>query len=381
MDSKAETAQRNGHRGRHAWMAGRGQTLAALDLGTNNCRLLVARPNQSGFQVIDSFSRAVRLGEKVGETGELSDAAMARAMEALAICADKIRRNGVRRMRAVATEACRRAANRAAFVERVRAQTGLRMEIISAEEEARLAVAGCAPLHEATADHLMVVDIGGGSTEMIWIDMSGTPPHLRGRLLMALAPARRGGFDADARARAAAAHIVDWISAPLGVATLHDRFAHLTDARLRFEAMTACFEAEIAGFTPGGARRPLNGESFQIIGASGTVTTLAGAHLGLRRYDRNRVDGMWLPAEGARTLIEELVSLTDAERSRHPSIGADRSLLIVAGAAILTAILNVWPSDRLRVADRGLREGLLYGLIGEGISPDRASGARSAAAI
>jgi len=347
------------------------QPLAAIDLGTNNCRLLVARPNPDGFQVIDSFSRIVRLGERVEETGVLSPAAMDRAVEALGVCAEKIRRNGVRRMRAVATEACRRAVNRHQFVERVRAETGLRMDVITAEEEARLAVAGCAPLHEADADHLLVVDIGGGSTELIWIDLSGTPPHLRGRLLMALAPARRGALNADDRARAAAAHIVDWVSAPLGVATLHARFQHLTDARARYDAMRACFEAEVAAFAPFARRTGGAPGAFQIIGASGTVTTLAGAHLGLRRYDRNRVDGMWLPVAGAMAMIEELVALDDAAREHHPGIGADRSLLIVAGAAILATILALWPTEKLRVADRGLREGLLYGLIGEGMAPAR----------
>jgi exopolyphosphatase/guanosine-5'-triphosphate,3'-diphosphate pyrophosphatase len=366
MQSEAETHVRRRHGQRPRRDAARGHTLAALDLGTNNCRLLVARPAGDGFQVVDSFSRAVRLGERVEETGALGEPAMARAIEALRICADKIRRNGTRRMRAVATEACRRASNRADFIERVRDATGLRMEIITAEEEARLAVAGCAPLLEAEADQLMVLDIGGGSTELIWIDLSGTPQHLRGRLLMALAPPRRGALDIDARARAAAAHIVDWVSAPFGVATLHERFAHLTDPRARFDAMSGCFEDDLRRRL--GGRRMLRADaSYQIIGASGTVTTLAGAHLGLKRYDRNAVDGMWLPTDGARRLIAELVAVDDDARTRHPSIGADRSLLIVAGAAILTAILNLWPSDRLRVADRGLREGLLYGLIGEGL--------------
>jgi exopolyphosphatase/guanosine-5'-triphosphate,3'-diphosphate pyrophosphatase len=339
--------------------------LAALDLGTNNCRLLVARQAPGGFQVIDSFSRAVKLGEGVEETGALSAAAMDRAVEALAVCADKIRRNGVRRMRAVATEACRRATNRQRFLDRVRAETGLRMDVITAEEEARLAVAGCAPLHDAEADQLLVVDIGGGSTELIWIDMTGTPPHLRGRLLMALAPARRGVLEADARARAAAAHIVDWVSAPFGVATLHDRFAHLTEARARYEAMRDAFAEKLAAFAPALRRRADAAARLQIIGASGTVTTLAGAHLGLKRYDRNRVDGMWLATADAQAIIAALVAVDDAARVRFPGIGADRAILIVAGAAILSAIMTLWPTERLRVADRGLREGLLYGLMGE----------------
>lgn len=343
--------------------AGRGNALAAVDLGTNNCRLLVARARSDGFQVIDSFSRAVRLGEGVEDTGMLCDEAVERAIAALAVCADKIRRHGVRRMRAVATEACRRARNGHAFIDRVRAETGLRLQVISAEEEARLAVAGCAPLLDSDAERLLVIDIGGGSTELILMDLSGTPPHLRGRLLMALAPARRGVLEADARARAAGAHILDWMSAPLGVATLHDRHASHADAAIRFEAMRADFAAAVAGFAP--QTQHEGGEGLQIIGASGTVTTLAGAYLGLKRYDRNRVDGMWLPAEGARRVIDGLLSVDDEARKTYPGIGADRALLIVAGAAILSTVMTLWPAERIRVADRGLREGLLYALIGE----------------
>jgi exopolyphosphatase/guanosine-5'-triphosphate,3'-diphosphate pyrophosphatase len=341
----------------------RAPAIAAIDLGTNNCRLLVARPRDGNFHVIDSFSRAVRLGEGVEETGVLSEDAMRRAIDALRVCAEKIRRHGARRMRAVATEACRRAANRMAFIERVRAETGLRLDIITAEEEARLAVAGCAPLLDTEAERLLVMDIGGGSTELIMLDLSGTPPHLRGRLLRALAPARRGVLEADARARAAGAHILDWTSAPLGVATLHDRHAHHTDARARFEAMRADFKATVATFLP--ASQHGAGPPLQIIGASGTVTTIAGAYLGLKRYDRDRVDGMWLPTDGARAIIEELIAVDDEARRSHPGIGADRSLLIVAGAAILSTVMDLWPATRLRVADRGLREGLLYALIGE----------------
>ncbi len=356
---------------------GRTPPLAALDLGTNNCRLLVARPRDGGFQVIDSFSRAVRLGERVEETGELGQPAMDRAVDALGVCADKLRRHGVRRMRAVATEACRRARNARAFLDRVRAETGLRLEIITAEEEARLAVAGCAPLLDTDADQLLVIDIGGGSTELIWIDFAGTPAHLRARLLMALAPSRRGALDADARARAAGAHIVDWVSAPLGVATLHDRFAHLINPMLRYKAMTECFEAQLSRFLPYARRDGPAPPKLQIIGASGTVTTIAGAHLGLRRYDRSIVDGMWLPMAGAMQVIDTLVALDDDARERHPGIGADRALLIVAGAAILATVMKLWPAERLRVADRGLREGLLYGLIGDsaGAAPVAAGGA------
>jgi exopolyphosphatase/guanosine-5'-triphosphate,3'-diphosphate pyrophosphatase len=169
-------------------------------------------------------------------------------------------------------------------------------------------------------------------------------------------------LEADARARAAGAHILDWISTPLGVATLHDRHAHLADARARYAAMRADFGGQLSRFVSAAAS---NHAKLQIIGASGTVTTIAGAYLGLRRYDRNRVDGMWLPASGALAVIEDLLALDDTARQSHPGIGADRSLLIIAGAAIMSVVMDHWPAERIRVADRGLREGLLYALMGE----------------
>jgi exopolyphosphatase/guanosine-5'-triphosphate,3'-diphosphate pyrophosphatase len=369
MDKPAATVPSAAVPTRSRGGAPRTAPLAAIDLGTNNCRLLVARPRGDGFQVIDSFSRAVRLGEGVEETGMLAPGAMARALDALGVCADKLRRNGVRRMRAVATEACRRAGNGRAFLDRVRAETGLRFDLISPEEEARLAVAGCAPLLDDAAEQVLVIDIGGGSTELVWIDLSGTPAHLRPRLLMALAPARRGVLEADARARAAAQHIVDWISAPCGVATLHDRFAHLGAARLRYEAMTTFFEAQVAAFAPRRGRGGTTVDGLQIIGASGTVTTIAGVHLGLRKYDRSRVDGLWLPIAGAARVIDEIVDLDEVARARHPGVGADRATLIVAGAAILSAVFRLWPTQRMRVADRGLREGLIYALLADAQPP------------
>ncbi len=354
----------------------RSASIGAIDLGTNNCRLLIARPRADGFHVIDSYSRTVRLGDQLDAQGALGDDAMERAIEALGVCADKLRRHGVRRMRAVATEACRRARNGRAFIERVRRETGLRLEVISAEEESRLAVAGCAPLLDEAAEQVLVVDIGGGSTELVLVDLSGTPAHLRPRLLMALAPTRRGMLEADARARAAAAHIVDWISAPSGVATLHERFAHIKEAPRRFEAMRVFFEAQIAAFAP--RRADWRDDRCQIIGASGTVTTIAGVHLGLRRYDRSRVDGLWLPTESARRIIARLAALEDGARSRHPGVGAERAVLLLAGAAILSGVMALWPAEKLRVADRGLREGMLYALLGESADPAQRRAAHSA---
>jgi exopolyphosphatase/guanosine-5'-triphosphate,3'-diphosphate pyrophosphatase len=339
-----------------------GPALAALDLGTNNCRLLVARPEGESFVVVDAFSRAVRLGEGVEHSNHLGEAAQIRALKALRICAAKIRQHQVSDARIVATEACRRAINGTGFIRRVIREIGLQMEIISAEEEARLAVAGCAPLIDPECEHLLVFDIGGGSTELIWVDMSRTPPARRVSLIRALAPTGPGQAETD-RARAAAAHIADWISVPMGVSTLHDRFSKSgTDAE-RFAAMSRHFEEQLADFAP--FRAPLRAavnRRLQIIGVSGTATTFGALHLGLQNYDRAQVDGLWLPTASAAGIAEHMLALGPG-RVDHPGIGSGRAKLILSGAAILMTILRLWPVERLRIADRGLREGMLYGLL------------------
>ncbi|MEM7522307.1 MAG: Ppx/GppA phosphatase family protein [Pseudomonadota bacterium] len=325
---------------------GAGAAVAGLDLGTNNCRLLVAETSGAHLRVIDSFSRAVRLGDGMERSGELDEDAMNRAVDALRICADKLRKSRPAKMRAVATAACRQAANGAAFVERVRRETGLTLEIISPEEESRLAVVGCGPLVDPSAELVLVFDIGGGSTELVMLDVSDIAPKERAASVRAVG--------ADPRVR-----IVDWVSIPVGVATMEDKFAEIDDPSRRFGLMTWYFEEMIEDFARAIAE---NGPAkrLMLIGASGSITTIGAAHLGLRRYDRSRVDGLWLPLRAARRIARELASLSDEARAHHPSIGADRARLIVAGCAILSAILNVWPTHDLRVADRGLREGLIY---------------------
>lgn len=340
--------------------------IAALDLGTNNCRLLVARPEGDGFVVVDAFSRAVHLGQGVEHSNALGAAAQARALKALRICAGKIRRHGVTDARIVATEACRRAANGAGFVRRVVREVGLQMEIISAEEEARLAVAGCAPLIDPEAEQLLVFDIGGGSTELIWIDMSRTPPSRRVSLIRTLAPVGDGGGE-SANARAAAAHIADWISVPMGVSTLHERFASKDSDTERFAAMSRHFEDHLASFIPfcSDDRAALT-RRLQIIGVSGTATTFGAMHLGLRNYDRSRVDGLWLPAVRAAELTRGLLdsgTVRAVDPGMTPAVGHGRADLVLSGAAILMTILRSWPVERMRIADRGLREGMLYGLL------------------
>ncbi|MEX2518947.1 MAG: Ppx/GppA phosphatase family protein [Paracoccaceae bacterium] len=332
--------------------------IAGLDLGTNNCRLLVARPDGAHLRVIDSFSRAVRLGDGIEKSGALDPLAMDRAVGALRICAEKLRRSAPERVRAVATAACRQALNGADFARRVREETGIALEIIGPEEESRLAVAGCGPLVDPAAERVLIFDIGGGSTELVLLDLVSVPPEARAAEVRAIR-ADSGGAVSAAEREGQGARIIDWVSIPVGVATLQDKFAEIADSGRRFGLMTWYFEELIEGFARRmaleAAERPL-----QLIGASGSVTTIGSAYLGLRRYDRSRVDGLWLPSRAARRIARELASLPEASRVQHPSIGPDRAKLIVASCAILSAILCAWPTERIRVADRGLREGLIY---------------------
>ncbi|MEO1504661.1 MAG: Ppx/GppA phosphatase family protein [Pseudomonadota bacterium] len=346
--------------GRGRRRRGGGPSIAALDLGTNNCRLLVARADADGFFVIDAFSRVVRLGEGLAETGRLSQGAMDRALSALSVCADRLRKHRVQRFRAIATEACRRAENHREFLDRVRDETGLYLDIIQPEEEARLAVAGCAPLFDTRAEHLLVFDIGGGSTELIWVDLAKTTPQRRKSLLMALA---HGASRSD-RARAAAQHIADWVSLPVGVVTLQEKYNHIADDTEKFEAMQKHVADLIVPFAKNHCEPTAERLSrMQLLGTSGTITTLAGVHLDLERYSRRAVDGLWIASSAVDRVIERLVGMNGEQRAAIPCIGEDRSTNLMSGAAILRAILRAWPTERVRVADRGLREGMLYGLI------------------
>lgn len=330
---------------------GQGTLYAALDLGTNSCRMLIAQPKGSQFTVVDSFSKTVQLGIGLEASGRLSRASMGRTVQALRICQKKIERHGVKRMRLVATEACRRARNARDFIRQVKREAGLSLEIITPEEEARLAVISCAPLVNERTEQLLVVDIGGGSTELVWIDLSGVIPENRPRAIMSL----HSGFDAQP---IGGARVVDWISVPLGVATLRDQFGDVDDDAARFALMSWFFEEQLASFSPYNAQHPREG--FQIIGTSGTVTTVAASYLGLRRYDRTKVDGLQMTSDQIDFVIRDYLSLGPEGRRTDPRIGRDRHALIMSGAAILQALMRIWPTDRLSVADRGLREGLLY---------------------
>lgn len=328
-----------------------GPAYAALDLGTNNCRLLVARPSRRGFLVIDAFSRIIRLGEGVARTGRLTDVAMARTIDALKICSSKLVRQKVARARLIATEACRVAENGPEFIDRVRREVGLDIEIVSRETEARLAVAGCASLIDRNADLALVFDIGGGSSELIWLDLTGRQHAWRRSLTDRLE---------------AQNCIAAWTSLPVGVVTLAERFGGRHVTADCFEAMVRHVYDLLVDFEAKHPLRPrLAGRDVHLLGTSGTVTTIAGIHLGLERYDRSRVDGSWLPTADVRKVLADLLALDYQGRVAQPCVGAERADLVLAGCAILEALLRMWPVERLRVADRGLREGILATLMAE----------------
>jgi exopolyphosphatase/guanosine-5'-triphosphate,3'-diphosphate pyrophosphatase len=311
-------------------------TYAAIDLGTNNCRLLIARPSGRTFRVIDAFSRIVRLGEGLGRTGSLAEGAMDRAIDALKVCAQKIERRGVTHARGVATEACRRAVNCGDFLARVRAETGLELEIISSAEEAALAFTGCAPLLSVRRPRALVFDIGGGSTELGWLRLrSGRPPE-----------------------------VIDTLSVPLGVVNLTERYGGSRVAPEVYRAMVEEMTLQLRSFAEQhGIDRRVAAGAVQMLGTSGTVTTLAGVHLGLPRYNRSVIDGCYLEFSAIREVSRKLAAMTCEERTANPCIGPERADLVVAGCAILEAICILWPIGRLRVADRGVREGILAGLM------------------
>lgn len=350
-----------------------GPVYAALDLGTNNCRLMIATLHNSQFRIVEAFSRIVRLGEGLGHSGCLSERAMERALKALKICAEKIGKRGAVRVRAVATQACRIARNGRDFIARVERETGLKLAIISPQEEAHLSVMGCASLldgREVTpvARAALVMDVGGGSTELSWVELDA-PARAPAALSSAVTPVHLSEMMAAQAGALRMARRVPrpryWISLPVGVVTLAERFPEPDsgDARAWFETMVADVMARVESFTAPEPLRPHfdSGEAY-VVGTSGAITSLAGMHLGLERYDRSRVDGLWMEHGHCRDVIDRLLALGRAGREQEPCIGRDRADLVLAGAAILEAVLRLWPCTRLRVADRGLREGLLLSM-------------------
>lgn len=329
-DQREARGGRSSPRGRH------GHAYAAIDLGTNNCRLLIARPRGDTFEVVDSFSRLVRLGEGLEGSGRLSEGAMARTVSALGVCASKLRRHGVSRARYIATEACRRAVNGDAFLDRVRAETGLDLEVIGADEEAHLALSGCTPLLDPRCSRAIVFDIGGGSTELMWL-----------------------AIEPDTAPR-----VLDLTSLRCGVVTMAERHGGRLVPPPVYEAMVDEATDLLKPFeVANGIAGQIAETAVHMLGTSGTVTTLAAVHLDLARYDRARIDGSWMKLDDVQDAAQRLSAMDYDDRVRHPCIRRGRADLVVAGCAILEAILRAWPVGSIRVADRGLREGMLLALM------------------
>jgi exopolyphosphatase/guanosine-5'-triphosphate,3'-diphosphate pyrophosphatase len=309
---------------------------AALDLGTNQCRMLVGAPSGDGFRVLESFSRGVRLGEGLHDTGCLCPAAMDRAIAALGACAERLDRRPVRALRAVATEACRRASNGAAFLARVKQETGLAVTVISTREEAELAVESCAPLLAGTGRRALLFDIGGGSTELAWVRLdAGAAPRL-----------------------------VGYVSLPIGVVTLAERYGAAGFTAAGFAAMVDDVATRLAAFEQVHCiAKELRHGGVTLLGTSGTVTTLAGVAMGLERYRRQLVDGAVLTGAAAEAALAVLQALGPAGLSAHPCVGPDRVEFVLPGCAVFAAITRLWPAPRVVVADRGLREGMLLRLM------------------
>lgn len=323
-------------RGHKTSRSEREERYAALDLGTNNCRLLIAAPRGKQLRIVDAFSRIVRLGEGVSTSGVLSETAMVRAIDALKVCSEKLQRRGVTHSRCIATQACRSAGNGQAFLDRVRNETGLTFEIILPEEEARLAVAGCADLLDPKAKAALIFDIGGGSTEISWMQWSRSDRP---------------------------AEIAAWTSMPIGVVNLAEKWGGRDlDAEV-YEKIVDEVRLAISDFgDPAGMKGLFEKNQAHFLGTSGTVTSIAGVHLELPRYRRDSVDGLWLQAHETRAVSEKLRAMSFDERAAEPCIGTERADLVVCGCAILESLLREWPATRIRVADRGLREGILEDL-------------------
>ncbi len=316
-------------------------TYAALDLGTNNCRLLIARPSASGFRVVEAFSRIVRLGEGIGLSNTLNEKAIRRTIDALKVCRAKMQARGVDRARLIATEACRSAENGDDFIERVFEETGIRLEVVDRRTEAHLAAAGCAALADPDSEGVVLFDIGGGSSEIVWLDRDDDPSR----------------SDVERLVRS-------WTSLPLGVVTLAERYGghHVTPDS--YAAMVEDVRGKLQPFADDLAAQRAKG-LFHTLGTSGTVTTLAGIHLDLPKYDRRAVDGLWMSDDAVTAVIRRLLAMNYDQRAANPCIGHERADLVLAGCAVLDAIRAFFPTPRLRIADRGLREGLLIRMMAE----------------
>lgn len=312
--------------------------IAALDLGTNTCRLLIAAKTSNGPQVVDSFVRVIRLGDELATKGHISREAMLRALAALTICAKRLKDYNLIDRRFVTTAVCREASNRDDFLDLIRLKTGLELEVISTAEEARLAIVGCADLLDTSTRYAIAFDIGGGSTEVMWMELF---PHKR-------------------------PEIIQWTSLPLGVVTVAETLKKESSPLDFLRKIRKAVAEEMKAFCDKAYIYPqLRRNNIQLIGTSGTVTTLAALHMNLERYDRTLVNGLHLTPETIKRTIASLYAMTPEKQMLHPCIGPLRADLVMGGVAIFEGIYDVFPINPVRVADRGVREGILFDLMNE----------------
>jgi exopolyphosphatase/guanosine-5'-triphosphate,3'-diphosphate pyrophosphatase len=303
--------------------------LATIDLGTNSVRLLVADTAADSWRVVEEAQRVTRLGEGQAATGALGLVPMARTA---ATVADYVRRAealGATRVRVTGTSAVREAANRAEFVARIESVTGLALEVLSGEDEARLTLLGVRSGLPDLGGRFVLFDIGGGSTEFVVADGDGLERAL---------------------------------SLRLGVVGLAER--HLDGGRLvpaRWAALRAEVAAALEPAVPG-ALGLVN--AARLVGTAGTVTTLAALDLGLAAYDAGRVQGHVLRRGAIERLLARLGGLTLAARAALPCLEPGRADVLIPGIAICLAAMERLGFDALTVSDRSLREGILCEILG-----------------
>lgn len=312
------------------------EVFAAIDLGTNSCRLLVGKYD-GHLRIIDSYSKVVRLGENIQLNNELSQEAIERTLKALQICMEKVLGNRVTHLRAVTTEACRRASNSYDLLNRAKSELNLELEVITSHEEANLAISGCANMFQRNIPYVIAFDIGGGSTEVMWVKLKEGTPNFE---------------------------VIDLISLPFGVVTLSDQFGSFATSPQIYTQIREKVAHDLDAFAArNNIQRFMEKKQVQMVGTSGTVTTLAAIHLKLQRYDRYMIDGIYLRMENIREITQYVLNMPVKQRNLHPSIGVGRSDLVITGSAILEGICDTFEVPYIRVADRGVREGILMGLI------------------
>ena len=313
------------------------KNFAAIDLGTNSCRLVIASPTPASFRIVETFSKITRLGEGIINDNELSRPAMRRTINALKVCAGVIEEYApIYRSRFVAPAACRRAKNCKEFLDLVKKETGLTIETISSKEESRLAVVGCIPLLNRNIKRALVFDIGGGSTEI------------------SLARVTNSGKT----------FIEGFVSLPYGVVTISEAFPSQDMTALAYDTIIERTHKLLKEFDEKyNIREAIKNQEIQIIGTSGTVTVLGAVHLNLPRYNRSAVDGISITRQDIDRAIAKIKRLGDEGRKKHPCIGAQKADLTMAGCAIIEGLCSFWPIEEITVADRGIREGILLDMM------------------